>query len=128
MQHSIWKMYATINNGLLARKKSVIHPQKNICTNVLKVMYKEGYINGFRTYPLDTRCFEIFFKYHGGKPVINKIQSISKPGRRVYVSVDTLWKLETSLLTIIVSTSKGILSDKQCRKFSQGGEVLCVIV
>lgn len=112
----------------MSRRKSIIYPKNLLCFKILSILYKEGYINGFRTYPSNTKYFEIFLKYQSGKPVINKIQPVSKPGRRVYVSVDTLWKLETSLLTVIVSTSKGIFSDKQCRRFSQGGEVLCVII
>lgn len=127
MHHSIWSMYSNIRNGLMSHRKSIIYPKNLLCSKILQVLYKEGYINGFRTYPLNVKYFEIFLKYHNGKPAINKIQSISKPGRRVYVSIDTLWKLDTSLLTLIVSTSKGVLSDKLCRRFSQGGEVLCVI-
>lgn len=128
MQHSIWKMYATINNGLLARKKSVIHPQKNICTNVLKVMYKEGYINGFRRLPDQPGMLEIFLKYNYGKPAISNLSIVSKPSRRIYTKVDSLWKLSTSLQTLIISTSRGIFSDKECRKLGLGGEVLCVLL
>lgn len=111
----------------MGNRNSVLYPKNLLCCKILKVLYKQGYINGFRTYPLDTKRFEIFLKYQNGKPVINKIQSVSKSGRRVYVSVDTLWKLDTSLLTLVISTPKGIFSDKQCRKLSQGGEILCVV-
>jgi small subunit ribosomal protein S8 len=121
-------MYATINNGLLARKKSVIHPQKNICTNVLKVMYKEGYINGFRRLPDQPGMLEIFLKYNYGKPAISNLSIVSKPSRRIYTKVDSLWKLSTSLQTLIISTSRGIFSDKECRKLGLGGEVLCVLL
>lgn len=127
MQHSIWKMYSTIQNGLLAYRKSVIHPHKAICVNVLKVMYKEGYINGFRKLPDQPTKLEIFLKYNNGKPAICKIASISKPSRRIYTGIENLWKLRTSLQTLILSTSCGILSDKECRKLHLGGEILCVI-
>lgn len=127
MHHSVWSMYSNIKNGLMGRRSSILYPKNLLCSKILKVLYKEGYINGFRIYPQDTKCFEIFLKYQNGKPAINRIQAISKSGRRIYVSVDTLWKLDTSLLTLVVSTSKGIFSDKQCRKFSQGGEILCVV-
>lgn len=127
MRHSIWSMYSNIKNGLMGHRKSVMYPKNLLCSGTLKVLYREGYINGFRTDPLNTKYFEIFLKYQNGRPVINRIQTVSRPGRRVYVSIDTLWKLDTSLLTLIISTSKGIFSDKQCRKFSQGGEVLCII-
>lgn len=128
MQHSIWKMYSTIHNGLLARKKSVVHPHKSICVNVLKVMYKEGYINGFRKLPNYPNKIEIFLKYNNGKPAISKFSTISKPSRRIYTKVETLWKLSTSLQTLIVSTPRGILSDKECRKLRLGGEVLCALL
>jgi small subunit ribosomal protein S8 len=98
-----------------------------LCLQVLKVLYSEGYINGFRINPKDLNSVEIFLKYNNGKPAVKKIQSMSKPGRRIYASINALWKLETSLLTLVVSTPKGILSDKQCRKFHQGGEVLCIV-
>jgi small subunit ribosomal protein S8 len=127
MQHSIWKMYSTIQNGLLAHKKSVIHPHKAICVNVLKVMYKEGYINGFRKLPDQPNKIEIFLKYNNGKPAICKLASISKPSRRIYTRVESLWKLSTSLQTLIVSTPRGVLSDRECRKLRLGGEILCVL-
>ena len=127
MQHSIWNMYSALRNASTAYRKSIVYPKSSLCLHVLKVLYNEGYINGFRSNPKNLNTLEIFLKYNNGKPVVRSIQSVSKPGRRVYISVDTLWKIETSLSTLIVSTPKGILSDKECRKFHQGGEVLCVI-
>lgn len=127
MQYSLWSMFSTIRNGSVARRKSVIHPKNSLCLKVLRVLYNEGYINGFRTYPGNFNNVEIFLKYGNSKPAVNNILSMSKPGRRIYVSVTTLWKLKTSLLTLIVSTPRGVLSDKECRKCYQGGEVLCVV-
>lgn len=121
-------MYSTIHNGLLARKKSVLHPQKSICVNVLKVMYKEGYINGFRKLPNHPNKIEIFLKYNNGKPAISKFSTISKPSRRIHTKVATLWKLGTSLQTLILSTPRGVLSDKECRKLGLGGEILCAVL
>ena len=127
MQHSIWKMSSTIKNGLLARKKSVKHPSKSLCKQVLKTLYKEGYINGFRNVPGNLTMIEILLKYNSGKPAISKLYAVSKPGRRVYVSVSSLWKLSTSLQTLIISTPRGVLSDKECRQKHLGGELLFVI-
>lgn len=121
-------MYSTIHNGLLARRQSVVHPHKSICVNLLKVMYKEGYINGFRRLPAHPNKIEIFLKYNNGKAAISKFSTISKPSRRIYTKVETLWKLRTSLQTLILSTPAGILSDKECRKLGLGGEVLCVLL
>lgn len=120
-------MSSTIKNGLLARKKSVTHPSKSLCKQVLKALYKEGYINGFRNVPGNFTNIEILLKYNSGKPAISKLYAVSKPGRRVYVSVSSLWKLSTSLQTLIISTPRGILSDKECRQKQMGGELLFVI-
>jgi small subunit ribosomal protein S8 len=127
MQHLIWNMSSTIKNGLFARKKSILHPSKSVCVNILKVLYKEGFINGFRRLPKNPEKIEIFFKYMNGKPVITKISAISTPGRRIYLSVSSLWKLKTSLTTYILSTPRGILSDKECRKYNLGGELLYIL-
>jgi small subunit ribosomal protein S8 len=94
---------------------------------ILRVLYKEGFINGFRYVSAERKKVEIFLKYIDGKPAIKKVRTVSRPGRRIFVAVDALWKLETSLLTFLVSTPKGVLSDKQCRKFHQGGEILCFV-
>jgi small subunit ribosomal protein S8 len=127
MQHSLWQMYSRIQNGVSVRKKSVFHPKNTLCVDTLKILYKEGYINGFRINSENSRFVEIFLKYSHGKPALEKIFSPSKPGRRLYVSVKTLCKLRTSLTTLILSTSKGLLSDKDCRKMRSGGEVLCAV-
>jgi len=127
MQHSVWSMYSAIRNGSTARRKSIFHPKNSLCVQILMILYREGYINGFRSNPKNSNFLEIFLKYANGKPVLNKIHASSKPGRRIYISVKALWKLKTSLSTVIVSTPMGLLSDKDCRKFHQGGEVVCIV-
>lgn len=127
MPHLIWKMLSSIKNGLLARKKSIIYPYKNFSKQILTVLYREGFICGFRAFPSNPNLVEIFLKYNSGKPVISKILSVSKPGKRVYVPVSGLWKLDTSLQTLILSTPKGVLCDKYSRKFNLGGELLFII-
>lgn len=127
MQHSLWKMYSTLCNALLANRYSVTHPYKDISWKVLSVMYKEGYINGFRKVPEDSSKIEIFLKYVKGKPAITKLSALSKPSRRIYTSNQALWKSNSSLQTLILSTPHGILSDKDCRKRHIGGEILCVL-
>jgi small subunit ribosomal protein S8 len=127
MRHLIWNLLSAIKNGLLARKKVIIFPSTLLCNQVLTVLYKEGYISGFRLLPDNSRFIEIFLKYNFGKPVVSKILSVSKPSKRVYISVLDLWKFNTCLHTLILSTSKGILSDKESRKLSIGGELLYII-
>ena len=90
-------------------------------------MYKEGYINGFRKLSDQSNKIEIFLKYNNGKPAISKLSTLSKPSRRIYLKVGCLWKLSTSLQTLIISTPRGVLSDKECRKLRLGGEILCVL-
>lgn len=124
MQHSLWNMYSCIQNGLLANQKSILCPSNKFCLTVLSVFYKEGYINGFRFFPKKAGMIEIFLKYNNGKPAIQKIVSPSRPGRRVYVSAKTIWKTPSSLVTYILSTPKGVYSDKDCRRFGLGGELI----
>lgn len=127
MQHSLWNMYARLRNGALAGKKSVFHPKNVFLLQLLRVLYKEGYINGFRFFPENLKMVEIFLKYPNGKPAFSVIKALSRPGRRIYVSAKTLWKVETSLKTLIVSTPQGIFSAKECRERNLGGEILCVL-
>lgn len=126
MQQSVWNMYSLIQNGSLASCQSVFSLKSSLCLQILKTLYREGFINGFKK-DLKSNRLEIFLKYNSGTPIIKKIQPISKPGRRVYVSVKTLWKLETSLVTYLLSTPIGVLTDKECRQYHQSGEVLCII-
>lgn len=124
MQHSLWNMYSRIQNGLLANKKSIFFPSNSFCLSVLSVFYKEGYINGFRRSPKKMGTIEIFLKYNHSKPVIQSLASPSKPGRRLYTSAKTLWGTNYSLLTSIISTPKGVYSDRDCRRLRCGGELV----
>lgn len=127
MDHSLWKFYSTIINGIKSNKSNVIHPCKKICVDVLKVMYKEGYINGYRKHPIQKDKVQVFLKYTNGKPSLAKLSVVSKPSNRIYMSLKILCKLKTSFVTFVLSTHKGIMSDKECRKLKLGGELLCVI-
>lgn len=127
MQHSLWNMYSCIQNGLSANKKSILYPSNNFCLTILPILYKEGYINGFRFSPKQRNTIEIFLKYNNAKPVIHKLAAPSKPGRRLYSSTKSLWKTNSSLVTAILSTSKGVYSDRDCRRLRCGGELLAII-
>lgn len=120
-------MYTRIRNGIVAKKKSILHPKKVFLFQILKILYKEGYISGFRISKENNNMIEIFLKYSNGKAVLSKVLSVSKPGRRIYISKKTLWKLKVSSFTLILSTPFGILSDQMCRKKKVGGELLCVL-
>lgn len=127
MQHFIWNLLSAIKNGLLARKKVIVFPYSFLCNQILVVLYKEGYISGFRLLPNNSGFIEIFLKYYLGRPTISRILSVSKPSRRVYISLSDLWRSNTCTQTLILSTSKGILSDKLSKKLNLGGELLFII-
>ena len=111
----------------MVKKKSVICYTKPLCIRVLKVLYTEGFISGFRILPNNQKKIEIFLKYSSGKPLIINVISLSKPGKRLYISNSTIWKLSSALHTLILSTSKGVLSSNECKLKNIGGELLLVL-
>jgi len=127
MNHILSDMFTRLRNGQKAKKFSILTPQSKISSQLLDIFYKEGFVSGYKISLENPKMFEIILKYYKGKPVINKIVSISKPSKRIYMSVDDLWKLNTGLNLIVLSTSKGILSDKVCRQLNVGGEIFCTL-
>ena len=127
MNHILSDMFTRLRNGQKAKKFSILIPQSKLSSQLLDIFYTEGFISGYKISPENPKMFEIVLKYYKKKPVINKIVSISKPSKKIYMSVADLWKLNTGLNLIILSTSKGIISDKVCRQLNVGGEVFCII-
>ena len=127
MNHLLWDMLARLRNGQKAKKFSILIPQSKLCSQLLDIFYKENLISGYKIYFENPKMFEITLKYYKGNPLIKKIIPISKPSNRIYISIKDLWKLNTGLNLVILSTSKGILSDKESRQLNVGGEVFCVI-
>ena len=127
MNHLLWDMLTRLRNGYKARKLSILQPKNKLCGQLLDIFYKEGFILGYKISKTNPNKFEIFLKYYKEKPVMHKITCISKPSRRIYISVQNLWKLNTGLSLLILSTSKGILSDKDSRRLNVGGEIFCII-
>ena len=129
MTDPIANMIASIKNGQMAHKASISVPSSKLKKSVLAVLLQEGYIastedakdeNG---HPVIT----IGLKYHEGQPVIRTISRVSKPGRRVYAAVGKMPKVHNGLGVIIVSTSKGVMSDFDARQANIGGELLCSV-
>lgn len=119
-------MLTNIKNGQLSKKSTIVQKKKNICEAMLKVLWNEGFISGYQV--LDKNTIQIFLKYtNSGEPVINSLQFISKPSRRLYYSLKQLWKLDSSKTFIILSTNKGLLTIEQCKKKNLGGEPLLII-
>ncbi len=129
MTDPLGDMLTRIRNGMARRKSSVSTPASKLRARVLDVMQAEGYIRGYSEVSFDNGMAEINIelKYHEGTPVIREIARVSKPGRRVYVSVKSIPQVANGLGITILSTPKGVLADHQAREQNVGGEVLCSI-
>ncbi len=128
MTDPIADMLTRIRNGQGARKVSVTMPASKAKEAVANVLKDEGYIVDFSTTKDGAKSeLTIELKYFEGAPVIEKIQRASKPGLRVYRGKDDLPKVLGGLGVAIVSTSAGVMSDRQARAKGIGGEVICVV-
>ena len=122
-------MITRIRNAYMRGKETVDSPCSNLRINVLEVLRDEGFIRGYSQTDFDDGKSEIQIdlKYHEGESVIKEINRISKPGRRVYSSVESMPLVRNGLGISIISTSKGVMSDKKARTNNVGGEILCVV-
>lgn len=128
MTDPIADMLTRIRNGQSARKVSVSMPASKSKEAVAKVLQDEGYITGFACDGEGAaKELTIELKYFEGVPVIEKIQRASRPGLRIYRGKDDLPKVLGGLGVAIVSTSAGVMSDRQAREKGIGGEVICVV-
>jgi small subunit ribosomal protein S8 len=128
MTDPIADMLTRIRNGQKARKLSVLMPASTAKEAVAKVLKDEGYITGFSTDGEGVKKqLSVELKYFEGLPVIETIQRTSKPGLRIYRGKDELPKVLGGLGVAIVSTSAGVMSDRQAREKGIGGEVICVV-
>jgi small subunit ribosomal protein S8 len=122
-------MLTRIRNALRINKRQVEIRASNICEGIASVLKKEGYILDFdRIDDGKQGILRITLKYdQQGLPVINEVKRVSKLSRRVYSSVDELPRVLSGMGISIVSTSKGVMSDKDCRQANVGGEILCMV-
>ena len=122
-------MLTTIRNGLLLSKEFVCTPSSKLKLNVLKVLQEEGYIASFKENKIkkEIKEIQIILSYINGKPSIKLITRISKPGRRVYSKLKNLPSYFKGYGVTIVSTSKGIMTDKKARISNLSGEILCQV-
>ena len=121
-------MFANLKNSQMAKKSVILESRKNVCESFLKILWDEGFISGYRVFGPDDRKIEIFLKYtRTGKPAINSLKSLSKPGQRFYYSTKQIWKLDASKTFIIFSTNEGLKTINQCKKNRIGGEPLVMI-
>ncbi len=122
-------MLTRIRNAQMRRKSTVSTPGSKLRARVLDVLQSEGFIRGYSSVEQEggRTEFEIELKYFDGAPVIQKIERISKPGRRVYSSVDSIPRVANGLGVAILSTPKGVMPDHEAKAQNVGGEVLCTI-
>jgi len=127
MQDPVADMLTRIRNAQAVYKSSVTMPKSKTKQAIAKVLEDEGYINGFSVTDDVKAELTIDLKYFESKPVIESLRKVSKPGLKVYRSVAELPTVNGGLGVVIVSTSKGIMTDKSARKNNVGGEVLCFV-
>ena len=129
MTDPIADMLTRIRNGQQAKKSHVVTPASSLRASVLDVLVREGYIRGYERVNVRQGVdeFKIELKYHEDKMVINEIQRVSTPGRRVYSKVKDLPKFYSGLGIFVLSTPQGVMSDHEARQANVGGEVLCKV-
>jgi len=128
MTDPIADMLTRIRNGQRAEKQSVAMPASKVKAAIAQVLKDEGYVEDFAVRELEGHStLEISLKYYAGKPVIEKIERVSRPGLRIYRPKDDLPKVMNGLGVAIVSTSRGVMTDRKARGLGVGGEVLCVV-
>ena len=124
----IGDMLARIKNSQLRNHKKVEMPSSNFKMKIADVLKNEGYINGFNVDKNENKqVLSIDLKYNSGSPVISVIERVSKPGRRVFSSAESLPKINNGLGIAIVSTPKGVMTDIDARKQKVGGEIICKV-
>ena len=129
MNDPIGDMLTRIRNSQMRGKSTVETPASKLRVSVLNVLADEGYIRGYEpTTGKDGHpAIEISLKYYEGEAVIREVKRVSKPGRRVYVSVNDIPQVRQGLGVSIVSTSQGVMTDASARAANIGGEVLCTV-
>jgi small subunit ribosomal protein S8 len=128
MTDPIADLLTRIRNGQTARKPEVSMASSKLKTAIARVLKEEGYVADVR---LDSEgqktTLTIGLKYYDGRPVIDRLERVSRPGLRIYRGKDELPKVLGGMGTVIVSTPRGVMTDKQARSIGQGGEVLCIV-
>ena len=128
MSDPISDMLTRIRNAQMASKASVAMPSSKVKMAISKVLKEEGYIEDYSVATVEGKAvLEVILKYYAGRPVIERIDRVSKPGLRIYRGVGAIPKVMNGLGVAIVSTPKGVMTDRKARASNTGGEVLCVV-
>ena len=124
----IGDMIARIKNAQLRNYKKVELPSSNFKVKIAEILKSEGYIIDYKINSESNKSVLLInLKYHSGNPVITTIERISKPGRRIFSTAESLPKINNGLGIAIVSTSKGVMTDIDARKQKVGGEIICKV-
>lgn len=123
MKSHLYNLISNLKNAQNVKKAFILSENTKICKNLLEVLWDEGYILGYKSLPIKNKL-KIYLKYKKGVPVIRSIESISKPGLRVYYSLKEVKRVR---FFIILTTNLGLLTKCQCKKLNVGGEPLIKI-
>lgn len=125
---SIADSLTVIRNGIHARKEFVEFPASKLLERILNIFKSDGYVEDFRLLKDDKQgILKVYLKYENNKPTVMGIKRISRPGLRVYADNNRIPRVLNGLGTAIISTSKGVITDREARKMKIGGEVVCYI-
>ncbi len=128
MSDPIADMLTRIRNAQMVEKASVTMPASKVKTAIAQVLKDEGYIDGFQVKSSDGKSeLEIALKYYAGRPVIERIERVSRPGLRVYRGRNAIPQVQNGLGVAIVTTPQGVMTDRKARATGVGGEVLCYV-
>ncbi len=128
MSDPVADMLTRIRNAQLSEKLSVVMPASKLKAAIAKVLKDEGYIDDYAVRSEDGKSqLDISLKYYAGRPVIEKIERVSRPGLRIYKPSQDIPVVMNGLGVAIVSTSKGVMTDRKARGMGVGGEVLCIV-
>ena len=126
-QDPISDLLTRIRNACMAKLQRVAVPSSKLKLEVLRILKDEGFISDYSVSDKYHGVIKIYLKYKDGKPVLSNLQRVSRPGRRLYKAVDLIPKALDGYGLTIVSTSKGVMSDRDARKQRVGGEVICQV-
>jgi len=128
MSDPIADMLTRIRNAQMVEKTSVTMPASKVKTAIAQVLKDEGYIDGFQVKSESGKNeLEITLKYYAGRPVIERIERVSRPGLRVYRGRNAIPQVQNGLGVAIVTTPRGVMTDRKARAAGVGGEVLCYV-
>ncbi len=128
MSDPIADMLTRIRNAQMVEKASVSMPASKVKAAIAQVLKDEGYIDGFQVKNADGKNeLEIALKYYAGRPVIEHIERVSRPGLRVYRGRNAIPQVQNGLGVAIVTTPRGVMTDRKARAAGVGGEVLCYV-